>query len=209
MVISPSVRNQDKTETSFEVDTVQGNVQASGLVHSDRRLVCIRWREKAQVVEKQGFHRPIDSWPFQSVRPGCATKTRLRPVPMMVPSKAMYEFHVLCTLIGGLRAYGGVGTLKSLKKGFHGPIDSRPYLAVPSRCATKSRLRPVPKLIQSKAMYNVRVSLTLIGCFRAYGGVGRLKSLKRRAFTDPSIIGHFGHFALGAQPRHDLDLFRS
>ena len=58
--------------------------------------------------------------------------------------------------------------------GFHGPNESRPFWAVPPRCATETRLRPVPKLIQSKSMYEPRVSRTLIEGSRAYGGVGRL-----------------------------------
>ena len=89
------------------------------------------------------------------------------------------------------------------KHGCHGPIDSRPFQSVLPRCATETRLRHVSKLIQSKAMYTIRILRTLIGGLRAYGGVGRLKSLISRAFTDPWIIGHFGHLALGAQPRQD------
>jgi hypothetical protein len=38
-----------------------------------------------------GFHGPMDTRPFQSVRPGCATKTRLGPVPKLIQSKAMYK----------------------------------------------------------------------------------------------------------------------
>ena len=67
-VSSPSVRNQDKTKTCSEVDSVQGNAQALGLAHFYRRLASIHWRRKAQVVEKQGFYGPMDSRPFQSVR---------------------------------------------------------------------------------------------------------------------------------------------
>ena len=139
-VSSPSVRNQDKTKTCSEDDSVQGNVQASGLAHSDRRRACIRWRGEAQVAEKQGCH---------------------------------------------------------------GPMDSRPFRSVPPRCATKTRIRPVLKLIQSKEMYKVCVSCTLIGGLRAFAGVGRLKSLERRGFTDPWIPDHFSQFVLGAHPRQD------
>ena len=89
------------------------------------------------------------------------------------------------------------------KQGCHGPIDSRPFRSVLPRCATELRLRLVPKLIQSKAIHKPWILHTLIGGLRAYGGVERLKSLKRRAFTDPLIPGHFGQFPLGAQPRQD------
>ena len=53
------------------------------------------------------------------------------------------------------------------KKGIHGPIDSRPFRAVPSRCANETRLRAVPKFIPSKAMNKHCVSRTLMGGFRA------------------------------------------
>ena len=86
-------------------------------------------------------------------------------------------------------------------------MDSRPFRAVPPRCATETRLRNVPKLIQSKAMHKERVPCTLIGDLRAYGGAGRLKSLKSRIFADSLIPGLFGQFALNAQPRPDKDLF--
>ena len=70
-----------------------------------------RWRGKAQVFEKQGFHRPMDSRPFRSVRPRCATKTSKTPFPKLIQSKAIYKPRVLDTLIRGFRAYGGVGRL--------------------------------------------------------------------------------------------------
>ena len=82
-------------------------------------------------------------------------------------------------------------------------MDSVTYRAVPFRCATKTRSRPVPKLIQSKTMYMPWVLRTMIGGSRAYGDVGRLKSLKRTVITDRWIPGYFGQFALGAQPRQD------
>ena len=129
------MRNRDKTKTCSKVDSVQRNVYALGIAHFDRGLACIRWRGKAQVDEK---------------------------------------------------------------KGFHGPIDFRPFRAAPPRCANETRLRAVPNLIQSKAMYKPRVSRTLIGGLHAYDGVGRLKSVKSRAVTDPLIPGHFGQFSLGA-----------
>ena len=83
-------------------------------------------------------------------------------------------------------------------------MDYRRFRSFRLRRATKTGLRLIPKSIQSKAMYKPRVSRTLIGGLRAYGGVGRLKSLKSRAVTDPLIPGHFGQFSLGAQPRQDL-----
>ena len=148
------MRNRDKTKTCSKVDSVQVSVCASGLVHSDRRVACIRWREKAQVVEKHGCHGPIDSRPFRSVLPRCATETRLSHVPKLIQSKAMYEPMILRTLIGGMRAYGGVGRLKSFKKqGFHRPMDSRPFRAFRPRCATETRLKPGPQLVQSKATH--------------------------------------------------------
>jgi hypothetical protein len=52
-------------------------------------------------------------------------------------------------------------------------------------------------------MYKPRVLRTPIGGLLANGGVRRLERLKRRAFTDPWIPGHFGQFALGAQARQD------
>ena len=89
------------------------------------------------------------------------------------------------------------------KKGDHGPMDYRLFWSVLPRCATETRLRLDPKFIQSKAMCELWILCTLNRGLRAFGGVGRLKSLISRAFTDQWIIGHFGHFALGAQPRHD------
>ena len=47
-------------------------------------------------------------------------------------------------------------------------------------------------------MYKKLVLRTLIGDLRAYGGVGRLMSLKSSVFMDPMIPGNFGNFALGA-----------
>ena len=67
----------------------------------------------------------------------------------------------------------------------------------------RDKTKTFPKLIQSKALYTPRILRTMIGGLRAYSGVGRLMSLKSRAFTDPWIHVHFGHFALGAQPRQD------
>ena len=134
------MRNRDKTKTCSEVGSVQGYAYALDFVHFDRRLVRIQWRWKAQVVEKHGCHGPIDSRPFRSVLPRCANETTVRLVPKIFQSKATYEPWIFRSLIGGLRAYGGVG---------------------------------------------------------------RLKSLVSRAFTDPWIIGHFGQFPLGAQPRRD------
>ena len=61
----------------------------------------------------------------------------------------------------------------------------------------------VLKLIQSKAIYKPRVSRILIGGVRAYGGVGRLKSLSSTVNTDPLIPGHSGQFPLGAQLSQD------
>jgi hypothetical protein len=66
LVSSPSVRNREKTtvyKTCSEVDSIQGNVQASGFAHSNRRLACIRWRRKAQVVEKAGLSRTTHGFP--------------------------------------------------------------------------------------------------------------------------------------------------
>ena len=56
----PSVRNRDKTKTCSEVGSVQGNAYALEFAHSDRGFACIRWRGKAQVDEKKGFHGPMD-----------------------------------------------------------------------------------------------------------------------------------------------------
>ena len=75
--------------------------------------------------------------------------------------------------------------------------------AVLPQCATETRLRLVPKVIQFKAMYEPWILRTLIGGLRAYSGVEILKSFKSRATTDPLIPGHFGQFSLGAQPRQD------
>ena len=60
-----------------------------------------------------------------------------------------------------------------------------------------------PEVESVQGNVKVRVSRTLTEVFSAYGGVGRLKSLKSRAFTDPLIIVHFGHFPLVARPRQD------
>ena len=114
-VSSPSVFNRDKTKTCSEVGSVQGNALALGFAHFDRRLACIRWREKAQVDEKKGFHGPMDLRPFRAVLPRCTTETRIILVPKLNQSKAMHEPWGSRILIGGLRAYGGVGRLKSLK----------------------------------------------------------------------------------------------
>jgi hypothetical protein len=66
------------------------------LVHSDRRRACIESFGKAQFVEVQGFHGAthgptMEFRPFRSDRPLCATKTRLKPVPMVIHTKALYE----------------------------------------------------------------------------------------------------------------------
>ena len=147
----------------------------------------------------------MESRPFWAVPLRCATETRLSLVPKLIESKAIYKPRVLPILIGGVRAYGGVRKQKSLKsRAVTGPIDSPPFWSVLFWCATETRLRPVPKLIHSKAMYTPWVLHTLSGGLSAYqgtpksSGVGRLMSLKSRAFTDPLIHGHFGLFVLGA-----------
>ena len=195
------MRNQDKTKTCSEDDSVQGNVQASGLSHNDRKLACIRWSGKAHVVEMRGFHGPIDSRPFRSVLPRHATKTH----------NTCYE---VGSAQGNVQASGLVNSDRRLscirwrgkaqvveKQGFHEPTDFRQFPTDTPWCATKTRLRSVSKFIQSKAVYKPRASCTLIGGLRAYGSVGRLKSLKRRPFTDPLIPGVFRQIPLGAQPR--------
>ena len=82
---------------------------AKNFAHSDRWLACIWWREKAQV-DKNRVTRTHGYRPFRSVLPRCATESRLRAVPKFIQSKAMYKPRVSRTLIGGLRAYGGVGS---------------------------------------------------------------------------------------------------
>jgi hypothetical protein len=136
----------------------------------------------------------MDSGAFRSVRPRCAIKTRLRPVPKLIQSKAKYSSRVLRTLIGCLRLCRGVARPKVQKSGHSRIIEFRPFRLIHPWFACEAGSSSNPKLIQSKAKYKSRVSRTLIGGLRPYDGVERLKSLKSRAFTDPWIPGHIGQF---------------
>ena len=172
-------------------------------MHSDRRLACIRWRGKAKVVDKQGFHGPMDSRLFHAVRPECATKTRLRPVPKLIPSKAVYKRLVSHTLIAGLRAYGGVGRRKSLKsRAFTDPwlpahFGQFACGAHPGQTNTVSEVDSIQGNVLALGLAH---SDRRVACIRWRG---RLKSFKRMAVTDPLIPGHFSQVSLGAQPRPD------
>ena len=125
---------------------------------------------------------------------------KLDIAPKLYITKAQHPRH----LNGILRAFGGVGRLKSLKsRAFTDPwtVDSRPYRSVRHQCAAETRLRPIPKMINSESMYEHYVSCTVIGSVRACGGVGRLEPLKSRAFKDSWIPGHLGWIVLSTQPR--------
>ena len=108
-------------------------------------LARIRWRGKAHAVEKKGFHGPMDYRPFRSVRLGCATKIRLRPVPNIIPSKSMYKPRVSCTLFGGLRAYDGVERLKSLKCRVYAESTDLGISAIASSVEMKGQLESFAK----------------------------------------------------------------
>ena len=72
----------------------------------------------------------------------------------------------------------------------------------------QDNIKPVLKVIQSKAMYEPRLSRTLIVFLRVRGGVRTPKVAQIRVFTDQWIPGHFGHFVLGSHARQDQHLFK-
>ena len=71
-------------------------------------------------------------------------------------------------------------------RGFPGSMGSRPFQLIRPWFACKARSTPDPKMPQSKAMYNPRLSGTLIGCLRFCRGVVRPK-VQNRSF--PGSMG--------------------
>ena len=172
-------------------------------MHSDRSLACIRWREKAQVDEKKGFHGPIDSRPFRAVPPRCATESRLRPVPKLIQFKAMYKPRNSRTPIGGLRAYGGVGTLKSLKKKLsrtHGfPAISGSSPSVRNRDKTKSC--PEVNSVKGNVLaLDIVHSDRWLACIRWRG---KAQVVEKQGFHGPMDSRPFRSVLIGAQQRQD------
>jgi hypothetical protein len=80
-------------------------------------------------------------------------------------------------------------------------MDSRPFRLIRPWFAGKARFRTDPKMIQSKAMYNLQLSSSLIRCLRLVGALGRPTVSIIRAFADQWIRGHFGHIVLGSHAR--------
>ena len=91
----------------------------------------------------------------------------------MIQSKAIYSPLLLGSLIGCMRLCRGVAMPKVEKSG-HYEINGFPAISADSSLvAFKVRSTPVLKMIQSKVMYNSRLSVTLIGYLHLSRGVAK------------------------------------
>ena len=121
--------------------------------------------------KNQGIPGSIDFLPFRLIRPKFAGKAISSPNLKMIQSTAIYNPGLSDTPIGCLRLCRGVERLEVQKSGHSGINVFRPFRLIRPKFACKARSTPEPKMIQSKAMYSLHLSGTLIGCLRLCRGV--------------------------------------
>ena len=128
--------------------------------------------------KNQGNPRSMDYRPFRLTRPKFACKARSTPDPKTIQSKAMYIHRLSGTLIECLRFCRGVET-PQVQKSSHSGINGFPAISAdPSLVRVQRKLNTCSKHDPVQAMYNSRLSGTLIRCLRLCRGVARFEVKK-------------------------------